>query len=430
MNINHRPISPGLRQSTLTIFGNMAGTALSAIALILISRLLGPEKFGEFSVGFSIVLILVKVNDLGLGTSILKYAAASDDKQEKAVIYSLVTRYKLILSGLIMLTGILSASFLSELMNFENNTIILISFSVGLSTVYYEHLLSILQSSHRFGQAIIANALQAGSKLIGATVLFLLHFNQASLIYFWYVLAPLSPVILAKYLLPKDFKLPLNLHSKNLQRKILKLSIHASIGLVSAGIIENVDILFLQKYFNSYDTGLYSGVNRIALMFALVAYSLANVLNPRVAKYKSRVHLQPYLKKATLLLLLSLAGFTVFIPFAPLFIKLTIGSAYLAGTETLLILTAASFLAIASIPFIALFYAYDADWYFSVSGILQLAIVLIGNIIFVPKFGLEAAAWTRLATRFMLFTFTVISGLIIYRKHYAHDSTQITPADA
>ncbi len=421
--------SSGLRQSTITIFGNIAGTALSALALILISRLLGPEKFGEFSVGFAIVLILTKINDLGLSTAIVKFATANDPATERNQVYSLTTKYKLILSAIIILIGLVSYQWLAHLLNFAEPSLILVSFTIGLSTVYYEHLLAILQSVHRFSQAVVINALQAGSKLIGATGLFLLHVSQSLPIFGWYIAAPLVPVLLTKQLMPSDFQIDLKISNPVLQRKIFKLIKHTAIGLIAAGIIENVDVLFLQKYLTTYDAGLYSGVNRIAMMIALVAYSLGNVLNPRVARYKTVEHLRPYLKKALGIAGLALVGFLAFIPFSRLAIWLTIGSQYLSGQGILLILTAASFLAIASIPFVALFYSFDADWYFSVSGILQLAIVLIGNIIFVPKFGLEAAAWTRLATRFMLFTFTIISGLIIYQKRYAHDPTQISAAE-
>ena len=193
--------------------------------------------------------------------------------------------------------------------------------------------------------------------------------------------------------------------------------------------MEKVDVLFLQKNLTTYETGLYGGVSRIAMLFALVAYSLANVLNARVAKYKHREHLQQYIKKALGVVVLAALGFAAFVPIAKLVILLTIGPEYVAGVGVMLILTAASFLAIAAIPFIALFYSFDADWYFSISGILQLIIVLVGNAVFVPLYGLEAAAWTRLATRLFLFLFTAVIGLYLYNKHYGA-KTQNTVARA
>jgi O-antigen/teichoic acid export membrane protein len=193
---------------------------------------------------------------------------------------------------------------------------------------------------------------------------------------------------------------------------------HTSIAFVSAGIIENIDILFVQKYLSSYETGLLGGVSRIALLFSLIAYSLGNVLNPRVARYKDKKDVNSYIKKALFLLVACIAAFLAFIPFGKLAILLTVGPEYLPGINILYILTAASFLAIAAVPFLALFYTFEASWYFSVSGILQLVIMIVGNAVFVPLYGLEAAAWTRLSTRLFLFIFTCLVALHQYKKRY------------
>lgn len=161
------------------------------------------------------------------------------------------------------------------------------------------------------------------------------------------------------------------------------------------------------------------GTGRISLLFALIAYSLGNVLNPRVSRYSDVEHLKKYLPKAIGVALAALLGYLLVVPFAQILITVTIGTAYLPGTSILLIMLAAQFLAIASIPFIALFYSHDAPWYFSVSGILQLTIVLIGNGVFVPIYGLPAAAWTRLITRLFLLIFTAGLGFWLYTKKLA-----------
>jgi O-antigen/teichoic acid export membrane protein len=114
------------------------------------------------------------------------------------------------------------------------------------------------------------------------------------------------------------------------------------------------------------------------------------------------------------------------LPFARWFILLTIGGEYLAGLPILIILVAASFLALASMPFIALFYSFDASWYFSISGVAQLAIVLLGNLLFVPRYGLAAAAWTRLATRLFLFGFSAGVGLYLYYRKYVQNTARPT----
>lgn len=454
--------SRGLRQAVLMIVGNSLATGLAAVALLIISRILGPAQFGEFTVGFAIVLILVRINDFGLSTAVLKYAGGSQDQDIRNFVYTLTLSYKLAFSLVLAVFGFFGAEWLASVLNFDNPWLLRLAFTLGLATTYYEHLLAVLQSLRRFTQAVIINAIQAGAKLLGASLSlaagawsgstnFLFGslgsvsstlgsmsslLGSVNFLFGFYILSPIVPVLWWRVWAPgvawwqrmSWWQILIGwrkeLHDKSLaqwshtRRKVLSLARHSAVGLVAAGLIENIDILFLQHHLDSYETGIYGGASRIALLFAMVAYSLGNVLNPRVARYRTRDHLQKFIKKAWGLVILAGLGLMVLWPLASPLIWWTIGPEYLAGVGVLQILLAASFLAIASMPFIALFYSFDADWYFSVSGIVQLAIVITGNALLVPIFDLDAAAWTRLASRIFLFGFTVSCGLYLYHKHY------------
>jgi len=410
--------SEGLLQSVKTLFGSTFATGLSAIALMIYSRVLGPEKFGEFSVGFALVMILTRINDIGFNNTILRFGSEMESHKEKNFIYSFTLKYKLIISIFIIIIGILFSGSLTKVFNFSNHTIIFIALTIGLSTVYYEHLLNMLQSLHRFNQAIFINIIQASTKLVWAITLLVTGITSSLATFAWYVAAPIVPVLFWKRFVTKDTAIDFKTKNSKIQNQILMLAKHSSVGLIAAGFIENIDVLYLQKYLSTYEVGLYSGVSRISLIFALIAYSLGNVLYPRVAKYKNKDDVKAFIKKAFAIVLLSVIGFLLFLPFGKLSILLTIGSQYLSGLNVLYLLTASSFIAVAVVPFIALFFSFKANWYFSVSGILQLVIVLIGNAIFVPKYGLEAAAWTRIATRLALFIFTLVIAMILYKKTY------------
>lgn len=411
-------LSTGLLQTTYTTIGNLLGTALSAIAVILFIRILGPVKYGEFSVGFAVVLILTRVIDLGLNTAIVKYAGEYQSQAARNFIYSYTLKLKLLISLILMVIGLLSYKTIAHYLGLTEPLIVLISFTFGLATGYYDYLMAVLQSLHIFYQTVMVNAIQAVVKLIAALALLWLGTHNLLPPYFWYVVAPVIPVLFFFKLTPSWLKLDFKLIDPVLKQKILTLSKHASIGVISLGLIDNLDIFFVQKYLSTYETGLYGGVSRVALFFAIVAYSLGNVLNARVARYKSREHLASYLKKALILAGLIITSFVVFIPLAKPVILLTIGADYLAAQSLLLILVAAALFSIAVVPFIALFYSLEANWYFSVAGILQLLIVFSGNLIYVPAMGLTAAAWTRFAVKLFLLIFTIIAGWLVFKKQY------------
>jgi O-antigen/teichoic acid export membrane protein len=424
-------LSDGLRQSLITVVGNTFATGLSALALILISRMLGPVKFGEFSVGFAIILILNKFNDGGLGSATLKFAAKfSHDKEAVNRIFSYTWQVKLALSAVVFLSGIIISPFIVDFLHFDQPIIIYLAFFLSAASTWYEQLLNMLQALHRFSEAVVVNALQSGAKLLGIALFYFFSVTQSVPIFALYMLAPLVPIFFSKKLMPKWVKIRLfNVEGgKKTQAfiaekaQLLAMAKHSAIGFIAAGLIENIDVLFVQRYLSNYETGLLAGVSRIAMMLLLIAYSLGNVLYPRVAKYHEKTHLQKYISKAAMLAVLCIFGFLAFLPFSRFTVWLTIGPAYLPGSSILNILAAASFLTIATVPFLALFYSLKADWYFSVSGILQLAIMIAGNMLFVPHYGLIASAWTRLVTRIFLFCFTAGCALWLYYAKYVREN--------
>jgi len=382
--------------------------------------MLGPVQFGEFSVGFAVIMILNRLNDIGLNTTITKFASRSaQDQQSVQAIFSYTLKVKLVFSVILIGLGLVITPFLVQLLHFQQPILIYLSFLLSVCSTWYEQLLSILQALHRFTEAVIVNALQSSLKMFGAIILYVLSFNRSTPIFAWYMAAPLFPILFSGYFLPKWFKISFQKISLKDKTQIWELARHSAVGIVSAGLIENIDILFVQRYLSPFETGLMAGVSKIAMMLLLIAYSLGNVLYPRVARYQEKEQLTAYLKKSVMLCGLVVLGFLAFLPFAQLAIRLTIGQAYLPGTTILYILAASSFLTIATIPFLALFYTFKADWYFSVSGIIQLLIMVVGNGVFVPTYGLAASAWTRLITRLFLFIFTAGIGLYLYyRKFY------------
>ena len=120
---------------------------------------MGPTQFGYFSVGFALLLMLVKVNDLGSTFVLQRYAAQAQDKAEANKIFSYTLKLKLILSLVIFGLGIFLAEPLSSLLNFRYPVLIFLAFALSAVTMLYEHLQAMLQSLHCFYQSVLANML-------------------------------------------------------------------------------------------------------------------------------------------------------------------------------------------------------------------------------------------------------------------------------
>jgi O-antigen/teichoic acid export membrane protein len=398
--------SEGVQQTSVMVVGNTLATGLSAVSLIIISRLLGPALFGEFSLGFAIVMILIRLADMGLNAAILKYAGGTTDRKEVNTYFGLSLSYRIILAITFILLGLVFEKPLLDFFDLSYPSVLRISLILGFFVAMYEQLQAQLQAIQAFKQVVIVNAIQASAKLIGAAAFWFWQMKSLSFMYVWYTAAPIIPLLFSRWFHPSWVKLKFQLTAAPYHTQLINLSKHLAVSYVAAGIVDQISIIFVQGYLNSYETGLLGGVSRIALLFTLAAGSLSQVLFPRVARYQAKHDIYPYLKKAVGLSLLIIASFVLLIPLTPYLIQFTIGPEYLAGSSLLLVLLAATLVHMASIPFIALFYSFDAPWYFSFSGLAQLFVTILGSIVLIPSYGLWGSAITSLLSRLVILLIT------------------------
>lgn len=398
--------SEGLKHSALTIFSYSFASAFSALAIILISRLLGPVDFADFSVAFSLSLILNRLNDFGFSIVIQKIVGGEWRRPKINAYLSLVLKYRLVISLVLLLVGLLFAESIATYLQIANPWLIPLTFLSSLPVSYFEISQVTLQSLAKFKLAAYNYLLPSVLKFLMALTVYLLKIENVPLILSLYMFSCLPGLVVAEWLKPRWIKYQLAQVFKKEQTKIFSLLKHSAFALIASGIIDNIDIIFAKHYLSSYEAGLLAGVSRIAMLLYVVAYSLATVLNPRVTAYHRQKDFSAFLKKAWAITALAVLGFFVSLPFAPILVKWTIGTQYLAGMDSLIVLLAVGFLSIIIVPFSATFYAFRSNRYFSLSAFLQLAIMLVGNFVFVPQLGLAASVYTRLAARVALLLLT------------------------
>ena len=404
--------------------GNVIGTIISAIALILFSRFMGPTEFGLFSAGFAAMQIVVRLSDMGTNMAaeraIARVHGRDDDLADRFMRVTLW--FKLVSFMIFLVLGYLLAPWIAHsLLHLDDIRLLRISFALALGTIFFEYSSIVFQSTHRFGMVARITIAQALGKLLFGLILIWQGMLQAVAGLLVYGLLPgigallgWSKNPLSTFTLPKTWK-------KDLQI-ILKVAKWTAIAAIAATLADNIDTLLVQAFMRSYDTGIWSGAVRIASFASVIGWSVGAVLNVRVAKYQSAEHLNEYLKKAWKLALFIFVALALSLPLAGLAIKLTIGSAYLAGTIPLQILIIAAGLAGAASPYVALFYLFDRPEYYAYAGLLQTAILILGDLIFIPSFGLIGAAWVRVVVKVAVLLFTLIYARRAYVWHFRpHD---------
>lgn len=407
--------SEGLRSTAVVTIGNVVSTGLGAVAMIMAFRLVTPAEFGIFSAIFALMMIVVKIADLGTNIAMQKILSQPDeeiDNNDKKAVWGTVFLFKFIIGLLLIFLTFVFSSSLSSITNLSAGYL-LIGVSSALGMIIYDQLVVTAQALQKFGLSVAVSSLQSVLKIIGLTIFYILDIAKPSLLIVLYGLAPL----LGSLLVPLLIVLPLGkINWEKSKKMIWHIARFSSIAILSAAMADNIDILMIQSMLGGDDTGIYSAAARIASFVAIVGYATGTVLSVRVAKYKTKEHLTKYLRKAAQLAAASIVLMLISTIFAKPLILFTAGSPYLPAVTSLRYLLAATGLVMATSPYSALFYTLDKPQYFAISGVLISVLLLTGNYLFIPLFGLEGAGIAKLATRIIIFIFTYWYSRISYRE--------------
>lgn len=413
--------SSGLKSAAITTIGNISATGVAAIAMIIFSRVLGPQQFGVFSVLFSVMLIVSRIGDMGINIAVSRAIAQNSKQLSLATSYSQTGSFlKLAIMLLVVGVGVIFARPITTAwlnLDASYTTLFVVVLTLSITIVIYEYVGTLLQARHAFATSVLTNVIQSSLKLLVALGSFFVTSLTLSFITTSYLIAPLIGAGVGLFVISLRDLYPI--YNPTIARKIISVARWTSVAILASTLAENVDVIIVQQYLTAYDTGIYAAATRIATVASLVGWSLGTVLNMRVAKYKDQKNLNKYLKKAATLsvaaLLLTLAVILITTPL----VTLTLGVEYLASIPVLNVLLLSTALLTATSPFVALFYAFDYPRYFAISGILTAVILIAADLLLIPMFGLNGAALARVIMRIIVLLYTLSAASRQYQKAYA-----------
>ena len=181
--------SKGLLSILVLGSGNVVGTIVSAIALILFSRYMGPTEFGLFSAAFAAMQITVRLSDLGTNMAVERAVARVHDVKGDLAdrLMRVAFWFKLVSFTLAMIIAWSLAPWISHiLLKIEDLVLIRLAFALSFGTVFFEYSTAVFQSTHRFAMVARITIAQALGKLLFGLILIwqgMLHATSAVFIY-------------------------------------------------------------------------------------------------------------------------------------------------------------------------------------------------------------------------------------------------------
>lgn len=415
-------LHPTIKNLSIVTTGNIFNSILGFGAIILISRNLGPEQFGIFSVIFGLFTLISKLGDLGGNATAIKYISyfkqKQDTKSEKQVagFFLGITYLFIVLVFLLVAPFYNQIAALLNVKGYETWVFVAIISSAGL--IMFNTYSVIFQALEQFSNYVYAYTYTSLFKILAIVFLIPLSYLTLKTSLGIYFLSPVVGYLILFFILSKTFKYKIK---PNLQKKALNkmtpflyfMAISSIVGAVS----EQISVFFSNIFFTSYDTGLLSSANRVSMVFIVIAGSVGTVLIPRASKYTDLKNIKQFAKKS---FLLGLVLFLLCIPvilFPKIVIMLTSGPQYLQASNLLIILTISSALVVLRASFSGVFFSLNKGQYFAYISIINLILEIPTTFILADIFGLIGIVYAKLLISIIFLIYSVLYYLFSLKAH-------------
>lgn len=394
------------RNLYITFFGNGINQVTGFVAVILVSRNLGPTNFGLFSLAFGFFMTASKFTDLGVNLAMSRFVALHN-KDTWPPYAKLALLVKLILTVATTLGGFLLAPYLSITV-FHNSDLIPLIRLASLSLVgimALDFYTSLTQALGKFGQSTVVQGGAALFKIVAIVTVIILGATSTNSFFLVYLLSPVIGAIVGYFINPRNY---LSSKYEGAQKKELtSFSLWLGIAALLGSLGSYLDVFMVGNRLSIYDVGVYSAASRISQLVSLVQTPLGMVLSIRSASFIEERHLRQFYKK-TILLAVALVALVVIVwPLSQFIIVATVGEAFVGSITVFRILMIAAVVSAATTIVNSNFYGRNRPEYFAFSSVIYLVIFYFANAYFIPILGAAGAAYGNLVASFVGLVFSV-----------------------
>lgn len=412
-------IPPLLRNMSITFTENVITKGLSFFIILILTRRLGPEDYGKYSFIFVTVAICSALFDFGMENTAVRFA--SRDKDKKHHIFGLYLSVKLCTLLVLVMSFVFGGAWLFDLMHKSAVTTYLPFLIMGLIG---ESLFLVndtyLQANQKFQLRAAINITRFSVALVYVALLLLGH--QVSLNYVFYIyLVPLifSLIFLGKYISFMRVYLRERMET-SLFREIFKYEQWMFIYSVAYNLLSRVDFFMLGFWVGFHQLGIYNAAFQLCSIVSFLPLALGKVLLPALAELDEQEIFRKGRKlvRATTLV----CGLAIIsIPVTYWLVPLLLGKAYAASVSILQILLLSFILSLMAMPYEQSLYSLGQPKILSIGRYLQLMIIVILNLIFMPVFGSSYGIYVVAITGF----FGRVMYLVFSRYYYLNHQNRV-----
>jgi O-antigen/teichoic acid export membrane protein len=403
--------SKALAQNTaLQIGGKMLATIFGVLTVVVLTRYLGTTGYGQLTIILSFISIFAVVVDFGLTLTTVQLISEKKADEEKLLGNLLSIR---IISAVLFLSLAPVAALL-----FPYDEVVKIGIAVGAISYLFgttaSMLIGIFQKRLIIGRAVIAELINRALVLVGA---FLAPHIGLSLegIMWLFVIGNAAQLATTLYFSKKFVKLRFQFHLQT-WKTIISRSWPIGASIFFNLIYLRGDILFLSLYRSDAEIGIYGAAYKVIDVITVVPVMYMGLILPILVTAWSAKKISTF--KQTLqeafdffsILAIPLVFGTIALG-TPV-MKLIAGEAFAESGRVLAILGPA-----ASIVFFGALFGHaivgvNKQKPMTLGYALVAAITIAGYVLFIPEYGIWAAAWWTLIAEILI---TIITFIVVWR---------------
>lgn len=407
--------------STYLIFsGNILSAFLAFLFTVLLARKLSFADFGYFSALFSFLLLISDLADIGIGTTLSTFLPPLRGAKEKLLsVLKSAFVLQLAISLLLTLVIYMAANFLSDIL-FHNRTfnflIKITSFGVFF-TIMANFSLYALAAKQKFLHAAFLSAFSSLIRLVLLVFLLLFSLTTLHLVIYMQLVGLGIFFIVALLILRLDF-LIVKISIVDL-KKILSFTYLLGIARGLTALASRLDVLMIIALRNPTEAGIYALASRVISIYPLLAGSFSTVIAPKFSSISQIHELKVFIKKVSLATFGIICTILILIIFASYFMTVLFADKGIPTVKVFQLLLFSMIFFVGSIPAVSVaVYYLRKPHILTINSILQLVIVVFGNLIFIPKFGYFGASYSLiLAYSITLALTTLMTFYYLKKKH-------------
>lgn len=368
---------------------------ISVFTGALVTRYLGPEKYGILSALTAYAALFGPIANMGVNSLIIRDVAAHPEEERKVVDAAILLK---LFGGIIAFLFAVSLALFANQPQYEPFLVVIAT--VQFLFYFLESIEIWFLAKHQQKKPIIASQISFLFTSILRVAFIYFDLGLAAIL-FTYALDSILGGIFVYITARKYFSFTLTslVYDKTKVRQLFRETLPLILSGLGSNIYMKIDKVIMPWLTTAFTLGIYSAATRLSELWYFVPYSVSTALAPLIAEAKSKtpdIYEKRIRKSLVLINLVTfiIAAFTFLI--GPLAISLYAGEKYSTALPALQV-------HIWSLPFISMGLIVDI-WLVNerlqkvqvARTFMTAALNIVLNILLVPNYGAVGAAWATL----------------------------------